>query len=66
MIPFIDLSAQQKLIRNNIEKRIKKVLDHGQYVLGPEVRELEEKLSILQVANMHYVVQVEQMHCCYP
>ena len=45
MIPFINLSAQQKLIRNNIEQRIKKVLDHGQYILGPEVRELEEKLG---------------------
>ena len=45
MIPFIDLNAQQKLIRNNIDKRIKQVLDHGQYILGPEVKELEDKLS---------------------
>ena len=46
MIPFIDLKAQQNLIRNKIEKRIKMVLDHGQYILGPEVKELEKKLSI--------------------
>ena len=46
MIPFIDLKAQQKLIRDKIEKRIKTVLDHGQYILGPEVKELEKKLSI--------------------
>ena len=46
MIPFIDLNAQQKLIRNKIDKRIKKVLDHGQYILGPEVKELEDKLSL--------------------
>ena len=45
MIPFIDLNAQQHLIRDKIENRIKKVLDHGQYILGPEVKELEEKLS---------------------
>jgi dTDP-4-amino-4,6-dideoxygalactose transaminase len=45
MIPFIDLNAQQKLIRDKIEKRINKVLDHGQYILGPEVKELEDKLS---------------------
>ena len=45
MIPFIDLNAQQNLIRDKIENRIKKVLDHGQYILGPEVKELEEKLS---------------------
>ena len=40
MLPFIDLKAQQKLIRNKIDKRIKTVLDHGQYILGPEVKEL--------------------------
>lgn len=45
MIPFIDLHAQQKLIRKRIDKRIKQVLDHGQYILGPEVKELEDRLS---------------------
>ena len=42
---FIDLKAQQRLIREKIDKRIKKVLDHGQYIMGPEVVELEERLS---------------------
>jgi len=42
---FIDLQAQQKLIRKDIDKRIKKVLDHGKYIMGPEVFELEEKLA---------------------
>ncbi|MDQ1334901.1 MAG: UDP-2-acetamido-2-deoxy-ribo-hexuluronate aminotransferase [Thermodesulfobacteriota bacterium] len=42
---FIDLSAQQKRIRVKIEGRIKKVLDHGQYIMGPEIKELEEKLA---------------------
>lgn len=42
---FIDLKAQQKTIRKNIEKRIINVLDHGKYIMGPEVFELEEKLS---------------------
>ena len=45
MIPFIDLNAQQKIIRDKVDKRIKKVLDHGQYILGPEVKELEDELS---------------------
>ena len=45
MIPFIDLNAQQKLIRDKIDKRINQVLDHGQYILGPEVKELEDRLS---------------------
>lgn len=44
-IQFIDLKAQQARIRESIERRIRKVLDHGQYILGAEVRELEAKLS---------------------
>jgi len=42
---FIDLKTQQKRIRAKIESRINHVLDHGQYIMGPEVRELEQKLS---------------------
>ena len=42
---FIDLKAQQKLIRKKIENNIRKVLDHGKYIMGPEVKELEEKLA---------------------
>lgn len=42
---FIDLKAQQQRIRNNIDKRIAAVLDHGQYIMGPEVAELETKLA---------------------
>lgn len=42
---FVDLSAQQKRIREKIEDNILKVLDHGQYILGPEVEKLEEKLA---------------------
>jgi UDP-2-acetamido-2-deoxy-ribo-hexuluronate aminotransferase len=44
-VDFIDLSAQQEIIRDKIEKRIKAVLAHGQYIMGPEVFELEEKLK---------------------
>jgi UDP-2-acetamido-2-deoxy-ribo-hexuluronate aminotransferase len=44
-IAFIDLAAQQKRIRSQIEERIARVLDHGQYILGPEVQELEKKLA---------------------
>lgn len=42
---FIDLSAQQKKIKDKIDFNISKVLKHGQYILGPEVDELEQKLS---------------------
>ena len=43
---FIDLKTQQKLIRKSIDKRISNVLNHGQYIQGPEIKELENKLSI--------------------
>ena len=43
---FIDLKTQQKLIRKNIDERISNVLNHGQYIQGPEIKELENKLSI--------------------
>lgn len=42
---FIDLNAQQELIRNQIDINIKNVLNHGQYIMGPEIKELEEKLA---------------------
>jgi UDP-2-acetamido-2-deoxy-ribo-hexuluronate aminotransferase len=42
---FIDLAAQQGRIREKIEHNIKNVLDHGRYINGPEVRELEERLA---------------------
>ena len=42
---FIDLNKQQNLIRSKIEENIKAVLDHGQYIMGPEVGELERKLA---------------------
>jgi UDP-2-acetamido-2-deoxy-ribo-hexuluronate aminotransferase len=42
---FIDLAAQQLRIRDKIEARIRQVLDHGQYIMGPEVNELEERLA---------------------
>lgn len=41
---FIDLAAQQRHIRPALESGIEKVLRHGQYILGPEVKELETKL----------------------
>jgi dTDP-4-amino-4,6-dideoxygalactose transaminase len=45
MIPFIDLAAQQVRIKPRIDAAIQKVLAHGAYVMGPEVRTFEEKLA---------------------
>ncbi|MEC8013957.1 MAG: DegT/DnrJ/EryC1/StrS family aminotransferase [Verrucomicrobiota bacterium] len=42
---FIDLKTRHKLISDKINTRIQKVMDHGQFILGPEVRELEQKLA---------------------
>lgn len=44
-IPFIDLAAQQKLLRSQIEAAISKVLDSGHYIMGQEVTDLEAKLA---------------------
>lgn len=44
-IPFVDLKSQYKALKENIDTRIQKVLDHGGYINGPEVAELEKKLS---------------------
>lgn len=42
---FIDLEAQYNYLKEKIDARIHKVLDHGKYIMGPEVFELEEKLA---------------------
>jgi UDP-2-acetamido-2-deoxy-ribo-hexuluronate aminotransferase len=44
MIPVIDLATQQSRVRDKIEAGIARVLAHGKYILGPEVKELEERL----------------------
>lgn len=44
-IPFIDLKAQYQDIESSVRSRIDKVLSHGQFIMGPEVTELEEKLA---------------------
>ncbi len=44
-IEFIDLKAQYRALKSDIDARIHKVLDHGQYIMGPEVVELEQKLA---------------------
>ena len=42
---FIDLATQQKRIRKNIEANITAVLDHGKYIMGPEIKALEGRLA---------------------
>ena len=44
-IPFIDLKAQRERLREEIDAAIARVLDHGQYILGPEVELFEQELA---------------------
>ncbi|MGQ1412275.1 DegT/DnrJ/EryC1/StrS family aminotransferase [Acinetobacter baumannii] len=68
MIDFIDLKAQQNRIKDKIDAGIQNVLTHGQYILGPEVIELEEKLAsyvgakhCITCANGTDALQIAQM-----
>lgn len=65
---FIDLAAQQAVINDKLQANIQKVLAHGKYILGPEVHELEEKLSAytgakycITCANGTDALQIAQM-----
>jgi UDP-2-acetamido-2-deoxy-ribo-hexuluronate aminotransferase len=44
-VEFIDLKKQYELMKSAIDGRIHKVLDHGQFIMGPDVKELEQKLA---------------------
>jgi UDP-2-acetamido-2-deoxy-ribo-hexuluronate aminotransferase len=44
-LPFSDLKAQYAALRQSIDARIQRVLDHGQYIMGPEVGEMEDRLA---------------------
>ena len=65
---FIDLKAQYQILKLQIDEGIRRVLEHGQYILGPEVEELEEKLAqytgakhCITVANGTDALQIAQM-----
>ena len=44
-IDFIDLKSQYAALKPRIAERMQAVLDHGQYIMGPEVQELESRLA---------------------
>jgi UDP-2-acetamido-2-deoxy-ribo-hexuluronate aminotransferase len=46
LTPFIDLKTQYAALRESIDARMRAVLDHGQFILGPEVQELESRLAV--------------------
>lgn len=68
MFEFIDLKTQQARIKDKIDAAIQRVLIHGQYILGPEVDELEERLAqfvgakyCITCANGTDALQIAQM-----
>jgi len=44
-LPFTDLQAQYAALKPSIDARLQRVLDHGQYIMGPEVQEMETQLA---------------------
>jgi dTDP-4-amino-4,6-dideoxygalactose transaminase len=50
-VQFIDLAAQQRGIRDRIDAAIARVLDHGKYIMGPEVTQLESELAAFTTAT---------------
>ncbi|NML46550.1 DegT/DnrJ/EryC1/StrS family aminotransferase [Ramlibacter sp. G-1-2-2] len=65
---FIDLKAQYQSLKRDMDARIQAVLNHGQYILGPEVAELEERLGAytgarycISVANGTDALQIALM-----
>jgi len=42
---FVDLQAQRRRVQSRLDGRIRTVLDHGRFILGPEVQQLEERLA---------------------
>ncbi len=52
-IPFIDLVAQQRALGDRVQRAISRVLEHGSYIMGPEVFELEDLLA----------TRVRRRHC---
>lgn len=68
IMEFIDLKSQYQRLKVDIDAGIQRVLAHGQYILGPEVAELEEKLAAytgtrycISVANGTDALQIAQM-----
>ena len=44
-LEFTDLKSQYAALKDRIAERMQRVLDHGQYIMGPEVAELEQRLA---------------------
>ncbi|WP_416900368.1 MAG: DegT/DnrJ/EryC1/StrS family aminotransferase [Minwuia sp.] len=68
MMQFVDLKAQYTRLQPDMDARIRKVLDHGKFINGPEVKELEQALAdfvgvkhCIACANGTDALQIAQM-----
>ena len=59
-IPFIDLKQQYLEIKEQVNDSILKVLEHGQYILGPEIRDLESELA--QFVQVQHILFHRQLY----
>ncbi len=50
-VEFVDLKAQYRALKTSIDARIQAVLDHGQFIMGPEVAQLEQQLAAMSGAK---------------
>src|SRR6266545_2556265 len=55
-IPFVNLAAQHKAIKNDLLAAVARVLDHGQFILGPEVGEFERRFA--EMCGVHHAIGV--------
>ena len=58
---FIDLKAQQKYIRHDIDRRIAALLDHGQYILGPEVQEALSRVTVIRTPGPEALEEIQRL-----
>ena len=56
LIPFIDLKSQHQTLQPQAKERVNGVYEHCQYIIGPEFKELEEKLRGSTGANCSLTV----------
>ena len=57
-LAFIDLAKQRARIGQNVDQAIQRVLAHGNYIMGPEVRELEVALSNFCIDSVSVCAQI--------
>ena len=61
---FIDLKQQYERLKPRIHERINRVLEHGKFIMGPEVGELEKNLAAFVGVSIVSLAPTGPMRCC--